>query len=46
MLHRSRVEIAHEFLIAKEIEYDKHNIFEFFSITQQLDYYIIELEAL
>ncbi len=31
--HRSRVQGAHEFLVAKEIEHDERDIFEFFSVT-------------
>ena len=31
--HRFRVQGAHEFLVAKGIEYDERDIFEFFSVT-------------
>ncbi len=40
--HRSRVQSAHEFLVAKEIEHDERNIFEFLSVTQRSGYPMIE----
>ena len=40
--HRSRVQGAHEFLVAKGIEHDERDIFEFFSVTQRSGYRMIE----
>ncbi len=39
---RSRVQGAHEFLAAKGIEHDECDIFEFFFVTQQSWYRMIE----
>ena len=43
--HRSRVQGAHAFLVAKGIEHDERDIFEFFSVTQRSGYGMIELGA-
>ncbi len=40
--HRSRVQGAHEFLVAKGIQHGEHDIFEFFFVTQRSGYRMIE----
>ena len=40
--HRSKVQGLHEFLVAKGIEHDERDIFEFFSVTQRSGYRMIE----
>ncbi len=41
-LNKSRVQTAHEFFVAKEIEHDECEIFKFFSVIQQSKYQMIE----
>lgn len=35
--HRSKVQDAHKFLVAKGIEHDERDIFEFFSVPSHND---------